>query len=200
MVMGSFKQKYVLILIGQSEIREGVWAHSHWPIRTFYLNFTMSVCSHLKFQLNFTIVMVSFTQNHVLIMTDQSECFDNFTMQGYKRRVTIGEMSVWLLFQWTEGELWAWWGSVVTSVITIVKGQWLHLWLQLWRVSGYTCHLWFQSLFGGYEHICACCFINALLRFECLKQKVLLDYNWARNCPLQNHSNLMTVICILLQK
>ena len=33
-------------------------------------------------------------------------------------------------------------GSVVTPVITIVKGQWLHLWL--------------QSLFGGSEHICAC--------------------------------------------
>ena len=29
MVMGSFKQKHVLILIGQSEIWEGVWAHSH---------------------------------------------------------------------------------------------------------------------------------------------------------------------------
>ena len=37
-------------------------------------------------------------------------------MQGYKRRVTIGDVSVCLLFQWTEGELWVEW-----------KGQWLHL-------------------------------------------------------------------------
>ena len=29
MVMGSFNQKHVLILIGQSEIREVVWAHSY---------------------------------------------------------------------------------------------------------------------------------------------------------------------------
>ena len=34
-------------------------------------------------------------------------------------------------------------GSVVTPVVTIVKGQRLHLWL--------------QSFFGGSEHICACC-------------------------------------------
>ena len=81
------------------------------------------VCCSFDFPLNFTMVMGSFTQKYVPIQTDQSgsregmyghkltnqregrvckvkltnqNFFNNFTTQGYKRRVTIVDMSVCL--------------------------------------------------------------------------------------------------------
>ena len=63
-------------------------AHSHWPIRDQggYMGPFLLTNQDFLFEFHHGI-------------TDQSEFFDNFTMQGYKRRVTIGEMLVWLLFQ-----------------------------------------------------------------------------------------------------
>ena len=69
---------------------------------------------------------------HVLV--DQSESREG--MCGYK--LTNQREGIHLHnCQWTEGELW------------VVE----------WRVSGYTCHLWLHYLFGGSEHICACCIL-----------------------------------------
>ena len=56
---------------------------------------------------------------------------------------------------------------MVTPVITIVKGQWLHLWL--------------QSLFGGSEHICACLLLTpAKLR---LSMNMLTVVRWQLCVP-----------------
>ena len=87
---------------GYGLIHTEVCAHSDWPIReqgTMYgpiqtdqSGSREGLCGHK---------LTNQREGRVCVkkQADQSEFLDNFTMQGYERRVTIGDMSVCLLFQ-----------------------------------------------------------------------------------------------------
>ena len=113
------------------------------------------------FPLNFTMVMGSFTQKHVLIQTDQSESRDCVWAHSdwpIRKKVMLTNPNFLIISpcKGIKGELYLWYVSL--SVVSVnrgwiesrVKGQWLQLWrvsgqwLQLWRVSGQWLHLWLQ--------------------------------------------------------
>ena len=119
-----------------------------------------SVCSFFDFPLNFTMVMGSFTQKHVLIQTDQSESRDCVWAHSdwpIRKKVMLTNPNFLIISpcKGIKGELYLWYVSL--SVVSVnrgwiesrvkgqwlqlwrVSGQWLHLWLQLQRVSGHTC-------------------------------------------------------------
>ena len=84
MVMGSFTQKHVLIQTDQSESKVGCMG----PFRLTNQG-AGRVC----------VRPIREKGECVRKGADQSEFLDNFTMEGYERRVTISDMSVCLLFQ-----------------------------------------------------------------------------------------------------
>ena len=121
---------------------------------------SLTLCSCFDFPLNFTMVMGSFTQKHVLIQTDQSESRDCVWAHSdwpIRKKVMLTNPNFLIISpcKGIKGELYLWYVSL--SVVSVnrgwiesrvkgqwlqlwrVSGQWLHLWLQLQRVSGHTC-------------------------------------------------------------